>query len=164
MAPVTLRIEVAKVKACLLPQADVRDGTGNLARHECTPTTRTLVVEENPIAGEHVVGLTIILGDPERIQLCDAVWAARVERSLFILRDGLYEAIKLGGRRLIEPHVVLEATGAHGVEQAQSTERVDIARILRHVKGDLDMRLRTEVVDFGWLDLRYDVYEVRTIR
>jgi hypothetical protein len=26
------------------------------------------------------------------------------------------------------------------------------------------VRLRTEIVDFGWLDLRHDVYEIRTVR
>jgi hypothetical protein len=60
--------------------------------------------------------------------------------------------------------VVLEATCAHGIEKAQGAEGVDIACIFGHVEGDLYVRLRTEVVDFGWLDLRDDVYEVGAIR
>jgi hypothetical protein len=60
--------------------------------------------------------------------------------------------------------VILEATGAHGIEEAQGTERIDVACIFRHVEGDLYVRLRTEIVDFGWLDLRDDVYEIRTVR
>ena len=122
------------------------------------------MVEEDAVACEHVVGFAIIFSDPERIQFCDAIGAARVEWGIFVLRDGLYESIKLRSRRLVEPHVVLETTGAYGIEQAQGAEGVDIACILRHVKGDFDVRLRTEVVDFGRLDLRDDVYKVGAIR
>ena len=164
MAPVALRIKVAEVEARLLAEADVRDGAGNLARHEGAPTTGALVVEEDAIACVHVVRLAIILGDPKCIQLCDAVRAARIEGSVLVLRDGLYEPVKLGGRRLIEPHVVLEATGAHGIEQTQGTERVDVARILCHVEGDFDVRLRAEIVNLGRLDLRDDVYKVGAVR
>jgi len=96
MAPVTLRVEVTEVQTRLLPEADVRDGTRNLARHKGAPAARALVVEENAIARKHVVGLTIILRDPECIQLCDAVRTARVERGILVLRDGLYETVQLG--------------------------------------------------------------------
>lgn len=95
MAPVALRIEVAKVQARLLPKADVRGGTGNFARNEGASSTGALVVEENPVASEHVVSLTIVFGDPECIKLRDAVRAARVERSILVLRDGLNQSIKL---------------------------------------------------------------------
>lgn len=164
MAPITLRIEVAEVQARLLPKADVRNCAGNFARHKGAPTAGALMVEEDTVACEHVVGFAIIFGDPERIQFCDAIGAARVEWGIFVLRDGLYEPIKLRSRRLVEPHVVLETTGAYGIEQAQGAECVDIACILRHVEGDFDVRLRAEVVNFSRLDLRDDVYEVGAIR
>jgi hypothetical protein len=60
--------------------------------------------------------------------------------------------------------VLLEAAGAHGVEQTQGTKSVDIASIFGHVEGDLDVRLCAEVVDLGWLDLRDDIHEVGAIR
>ncbi len=164
VAPVTLRIKVAKVQTRLLPKADVRDGTGNLARHERTSTTGALVVEENAIASVHVVSLTIVFRDPECIELRDTVGAARVEWSVFVLRNGLNQPVKLGSRGLVEPYVVLEAAGAYGIEKAQGTECVDIACIFRHVEGDLYVRLCAEIVDFGWLDLREDVHEIRTVR
>lgn len=164
VAPVALRIKVAEVEARLLAEADVCDGTGNLARHEGAATTGTLVVEEDAIACVHVVRLAIILCDPKCIQLCDAVRAARIEGRVLVLRDSLHEPVKLGGRRLIEPHVVLEATGADGIEQTQGTERVDVARILCHVKGDFDVRLRAEIINLRRLDLRDDVDKVGAIR
>jgi hypothetical protein len=163
VAPVTLRIEVAKVQTGLLPKTDVSDGTGNLARHEGASTTRALVVEENAIASVHVVGLTVVFRDPKCIKLRDTVGAARVKRGFLVLRDGLNQAVKLRGRGLIESYVTLEATCAYGIEKAQGAERIDVAGIFRHVEGDLYVRLRTEIVDFGWLDLRHDVYEIRTI-
>lgn len=95
VAPVTLRIEVTKVQARLLPKADIRDGTGNFARNEGPSSTGALVVEENSVASEHVVSLTIVLGDPECIELRDAVRAARVEGSILVLRDRLNQSVKL---------------------------------------------------------------------
>jgi hypothetical protein len=89
VAPVTLRIEVAEVQIGLLPEADVIDGTGNLARHEGVATTRALVVEENAVASVHVVGLTVVICDPECIKFRDTVEAARVKRGVLVLRDGL---------------------------------------------------------------------------
>lgn len=164
MAPVTLRVKVAKVQTRLLPKADVSDGTGNLARHEGASTTRALVVEEDAIASVHVVGLTVVFRDPECIKLGDTVGAARVKRSVFVLGDGLNQSVKLRSRGLVESYVVLDAAGAYGIEKAQGTERIDVTSIFRHVEGDLYVRLRTEIVDFGWLDLRDDVYEIRTVR
>jgi hypothetical protein len=164
VAPITLRVKVAKVQTHLLPKADVGDGTGNLARHEGASTTRALVVEEDAIASVHVVGLTVVLRDPECIKLRDTVGAARVKRSVLVLRDGLNQSVKLRSRGLVEPYVALEAAGAYGIEKAQGTEGIDVACIFRHVEGDLYVRLRTEIVDFGWLDLREDVYEIRTVR
>ena len=118
MTPVTLRIEVAEIQARLLPKADVRDSPGNFSRHEGPSTTGALVVEENAIASVHVVGLAIVFGDPESIKLCDTVRAARVERGILVLRDGLNQSVKLGSRGLVEPHVALKATCAYGIEQA----------------------------------------------
>jgi len=164
MAPITLRIKVAKVQTRLLPKADVGDSAGNLARHEGASTTRALVVEENAIASVHVVGLTVVFRDPECIKLRDTVGAARIKRSVFVLRDGLNQSVKLRSRGLVEPYVVLEATCAYGIEKAQGTDPIDVACIFCHVEGDLYMRLRTEIVDFGWLDLRDDVYEIGTVR
>ncbi len=164
MAPVALGIEVAEVEARLLSEADVCDGASDFARHERAPTARALMVEKDTVARIYIVGLAIVLRNPEGVQLCDAVGAAGVERRILVLRDGLDETVKLRSRRLIESHVVLEAAGAHGVEQTQGTESVDIASIFGHVEGDLDVRLCAEVVDLGWLDLRDDIHKVGAIR
>jgi hypothetical protein len=87
MAPVTLSIEVAEVEARLLSEADVCDSASDFARHECAPTARALVVEEDTVARIHIVGLAIILRNPEGVQFGDAVGAAWVERRVLVLRD-----------------------------------------------------------------------------
>ena len=118
MSPVTLRVKVAKVQARLLPKADVRNSPCDFSRYEGPPTTGALVVEENAIASEHVVGLAVVFGDPESIELCDTVGASRIERGILVLRYRLNQPVELGSRGLVEPYVVLEATGAQGIEQA----------------------------------------------
>ena len=164
MAPVALGIEIAEVKARLLSEADVCNSAGDFTRHERAPTARALVVKEDAVASIYIVGLAIILRNPEGVQFCDAVGAAWVERGVLVLRDSLDETVKLGRRRLIESHMFLEATGAHGVKQTQGTKSVDIASILGHVEGDLDVRLCAEIVDLGWLDLCDDIHKVGAIR
>jgi hypothetical protein len=117
VAPVALGIEIAEVEARLLSEADICDSASDFARHERAPTARALVVEKDAVASIHIVGLAIILRNPEGVQFSDAVGAAGVERRVLVLRDRLDETVKLGSRRLIESHVALKATGAHGIEQ-----------------------------------------------
>ena len=38
---------------------------------------------------------------------------------------------------LVEPRVLLEAAGAHRVEEAQGADAVDVGRVLRHLEGHL---------------------------
>ena len=139
MAPVALSIEIAKVETRLLSESDICNGTSDFARHKRAPTARALVIEEDTVARVHVVGLTVVLRNPEGIQFCNAVGAAGVEWRVLVLRDGLDKTIKLGSRRLIKSHVVVETTGTHCVEETQGTESVDIASVLGHVERDLDV-------------------------
>ena len=122
------------------------------------------MVEEDAIASVHVVGLTVVFRDPECIKLRDTVRAAWIKRSVFVLRDRLNQSVKLRSRGLVESQVVLEAACAYGIEKAQGAEPIHVACIFGHVEGHLYVRLRTKIVDFGWLDLRDDVYEIRTVR
>ena len=117
MSPVTLGIEIAEVEARLLSEADICDSASDFPCDERAPTAWALVVKEDAVASIHIVGLAVILRNPEGVQFRDAVGAAGVERRVLVLRNRLDETVKFGSRRLIESHVVLEATGAHGVEQ-----------------------------------------------
>ena len=163
MSPISLRVQVAQVQAPLLPKADVCRGARDLARHKGAATTRALVVEKDTVARIHAVRLPVVLADPERVQLCNAIRGARVERRVLVLRDALHEPVQLRSGRLVEAHVSLESARPHSVEQAKRAEPVDVAGVLGHLERDLDVRLRAEIVDFGRLDLGDDVHQVGAI-
>src|SRR5215469_3290957 len=73
MAPVAARLQVAEVHAVLQPDADAREGAGDLARHERLAADRRLVVEEDPAAGVHSVRLAVIDRDPVCVELGDPI-------------------------------------------------------------------------------------------
>ena len=50
-----------------------------------TTTARGFVVKQDAVAGEHVIGLAVVLDGPVGVKLSDAVRGARVERGGFLL-------------------------------------------------------------------------------
>lgn len=64
---------------------------------------------------------------------------------------------------LIELDMLGQTARANRVEKTKRAQRIDLARILGHVKGDLDMGLRGKVVDFRGTHLRDDVHETSAI-
>src|SRR3546814_7627231 len=83
-----------------------------------TTLFRSLVVEEDSVAGVHPVGLAIVHGDPVGIELRDGIGAARVERRGLALRHFLHEAVQFGGAGLVEPGLVAHAQQPDRLEQA----------------------------------------------
>lgn len=75
--------------------------------------------------------------------------------------DDLAVEFRRGG--LVKADVLLKAACTDGVEQTEGAEAVDVASVLGHLKGDLYVRLGTQVVDLGRLNLRDDVHEVGAI-
>jgi len=69
MPPITLSVDVSEVKGFLLSEVNVGNGTGDLAGDEGDSPPGALVVEQDSVAGEHVVSLTVVLDDPEAVQL-----------------------------------------------------------------------------------------------
>ena len=65
-APVALGINVADPQALVKTVSDACCSHGNFSGNEFKATARALVVEENPRAGEHVVGFAVVTGDFER--------------------------------------------------------------------------------------------------
>ncbi len=56
----------------LLAQGNLGDGASDLSGDERLSTTRALVVKEDAVASVHAIGLTVVDGDPESIQLGNA--------------------------------------------------------------------------------------------
>ena len=163
MSPITLCIKVSQIQARLFPQRDIRRSPRNFPRHKSPSPPWALVVEQDPVASEHTVRLTVVDDDPVRVELCTAIWRARVERSGFALRSLDNLAVQLGGGCLVEFDMFFETAGAHSIKETEGAQPVDITSVFCHLKGDLDMRLRTEVVDLGRLDLSDDVDEVGAV-
>src|ERR1700732_3281795 len=82
---------------------DGGDCARNFARHESFAATRALVIEQDAVACAQAVALAIIYGRPKGKNLCHAVRAARPERSLLGLRDGLRLAEHFAARGLVKP-------------------------------------------------------------
>ena len=150
VAPVAPRVEVAEVEPLLQAVPDAPDRARDLARHEGLAAARRLVVEQDAVDGEEAVRLAVVDRHPVGVDLRGGVRAARVERRRLVLGHLLRAAEHLRGRRLVDPRPDLQL--ADRLEQAHGAEAGDLARVLRHVEGDLDVALRAEVVDLVRVD------------
>src|SRR5712692_4607779 len=157
MAPVALRVEVAEEEALLQPQLDARQRARDLARDEGLAAHRALVVEEDPVAGVHAVGLAVVHRDPVRVELRDRIGATGIERCGLGLRRLAREAVELGGGRLIEARLLLEAEDAHRFQHAQRPERIGVGGVFRLFEAHRDVGLRGAVVDLIGKHLLDDV-------
>ena len=90
MSPITPGVEVTEVKALLLAQGDICRGPRNLTSDEGPSSSRALMVKQDTIAGIHPIGLSVVDGDPERVELGDTVGGTGIERGrlgLWCLND-----------------------------------------------------------------------------
>ncbi len=77
-----------------------------------------------PRGTEDAIALAVIDRHPVRVQLGHAIRAARVERGVLDLRDGLHLAEHFRGRRLVEADLrVDQADGLEQVDRAQAGDR-----------------------------------------
>lgn len=97
MSPVPLGFEIAQVEDFFLSEGDGSHGTGYFAGQEGFSSKRGLVVEENPIACKHPIGLAVVDRGPEGIELGHAIGRTGIEGRLFGLGDFLHLAEKLRG-------------------------------------------------------------------
>ena len=155
ISPVAQTGQVAQVEAILESLGNTGCGQGDLAGNEGLATTLTLVVEEDARTAEHVVGLAILLDNPEAIELGYGIGAIGMEGSVLVLRNLLYLAIQLGGRSLIDAAGSLEMVGTDGFEDTQDTGGIHIGRELRRIKADLDVRLGCQIINLVGLNLAH---------
>lgn len=147
-APVTSGREVTEEQPGLQADADPANGAGDLAGHEVLAAARALVVEEDPVAGEQTVSLTVVDSVPVSGALGGGVRGPGVEWGCFRL-----------GRRCGAEHlrrsglIVADAAGlrggrrADGIEEAESAGGDDVGGVIRDLEGDSDMGLSGEIVD-----------------
>ena len=144
VAPVAPGVEVAEVELVLQAGLNARHRAGDLAGHERLAAAFALVVEQDSVDREHVVRLAVVHRDPVAVDLGRAIRRARVKRRLLVLRRGS-RAEHLRTRRLVEPG--RDPRRANRLEQPDRAETRDVAGVVGHLEADLDVALRTEVVD-----------------
>jgi len=147
IAPVTEAVQVAQVEAVLQALADAGSGQRDLPRDEGLASALAFVVEEDARAAEHIVGLAVLLDNPEAVELGHGIGAVGMEGGVLVLGHLLHLAVELGGRGLVDAAGLLETTGTDGLQHAEHAGGVHIGRELGGVEADLHMALCGEVVD-----------------
>ena len=158
IAPVAEAVHIAQVEAVLQALADAGGGKGDLAGDEGLATALALVVEEDAAAAEHIVGLAVLLDNPEAVELGHGIGAVGMEGGVLVLRNFLHLAIELGGAGLIDAAGLLQVAGTHGLEHTEHTGGIDIGRELGRVKADLHVALGGEIVDLVRFNLVNNFY------
>ena len=156
VAPVTEGIEVAELEVVLETTGDTAGCERDLTGDEVVTAALGLVVEEDTVAGEDAVGVTILTHHPEAVLLRNGVRTERMERSRLGLRNRLDLTEKLGSRCLVNAAGLVETCGVYGLEDTKHTECIDVTGVLGGLEGHLYMGLRREVVDLVRLHLKHD--------
>ena len=90
ISPVAQGIQVTQIQLVLQTVSDTCCGKGDFSGNEGLSAALTLMVEENAIAAEHAIALTIILDNPVTIEFCHSVRTARIEGGRLLLWHFLY--------------------------------------------------------------------------
>ena len=97
------------------------------------------MIEQDPIARKHAIGLAVVNDDPVRVKLRAAIRRARIERRGLTLGRLDDLTVQLGCGRLVEFDMLFKTAGADSVEKAKGTEPVDVASVFGHLERDFDM-------------------------
>ena len=100
------------------------------------------MVEEDPVAGVHVVGFAVIDRNPISVELGHPVRRAWVEGGGFALGYRLHQAVELGGGGLVNTGAVGHPQEANRFQQTQGPDTVRVGGVFRHIKADLDVAHR----------------------
>ncbi len=95
-------VQVAQLEELDDAERDLGNRPRDLARHKGFSSPGTLVVEQDTVDGEHVVGLPEVDHAPEREELCHSVWGSGVEGGLFCLGHFLNFSVQLGRGSLFD--------------------------------------------------------------
>ena len=83
MSPITPGVEVTEVKTLLLAEGDICRSPRNFTSDEGPSSSGALMVKQDTITGIHPIGLPVVDGDPEAVELGDTVGGTGVERGSF---------------------------------------------------------------------------------
>src|SRR5262249_48904918 len=98
-----------------------------------------------PIGDKHPVCLAVVNCGPVSKELRYGIWRARGKWCRLVLWSHRCSSEELGGRGLI--HFGVRFLFANGLEQPQSAYRIDVRRVLWHLKAHLNVALAGQVID-----------------
>ncbi len=120
------------------------------------------MVEQDAARSEDAVALAVVDRHPVRIELGDAVGAARIEGRRLRLRDGLHLAEHLRGGGLVETD--LRVDDADRLQEVHRAPARDVERGQRLLERDADEALRREIVNLVGLRLLDEADRAREVR
>ena len=109
------------------------------------------MIKENAVAGKHVVGFTVIYGNPIRVKLGSSIRALRVKWSGFTLGSRVFQTSKQFRCRCLVI-AAIPAVDAKGLQKLQSGHTRSFRRILRDLKGNTHMGLGSQIVNLSGAD------------
>src|SRR4029077_2591417 len=131
VAPVTFGVQISQLDNVLFTAINPYQLPNDLLGYELVATTWAFVVEQNPVAGKHVIALAVVHHRPVGELLCNRVRAARIKRCLLVLRN-LLDSEEFARASLIELDGIVNAPS--GIKKTQSSQRVRVGRIGRILK------------------------------
>ena len=163
VAPVAEAVEVTKIQAVLLVLGDTGGGKRNLAGHKGFSTTFRFMVKEDARTAEHVVRFAVFLDNPKSVKFSHGIWAIRMERGIFVLRDFFYLAIEFAGRCLVDAASLFQVVGTDSFQNAEHARSIYVGGKFRGIKRNLHMALRGKVVNFGRLHLAHHLHKAHGV-
>jgi hypothetical protein len=122
------------------------------------------VIEQDPVAGIHSIGLAIINGNPIGVKFGDSVWASGIKWSRLTLGDFLDKAIKFTGGSLINTGAFNQAKQPHCLKNSKRAHCIAIGGIFRAFKAYCDMALGAKIVNLIRLYLLYNSNQIGRVR
>ena len=163
VAPVPQAGQVAQIQLVLLALGNAGRRQRDLAGDEGLAPALGLVVEQNAGAGKHAVGFPVLLGDPEAVLLGHRVGAVGVEGGVLVLGHLLHLAEQLGRGGLVDAAGLGQAAQPHRLQDAQHAGGVHVGGVFGHVKADLHVALRRQVVDLVGADAADDRHQAHRV-
>ena len=118
------------------------------------------MVEQDAVAGINAIGFAVVDRDPVGVHLGHRIRTSGVERGGFLLRSFLHQTVEFGRRGLVETGLLLQFQDADGLQNAQTTQGINVRRVFGALKADRHMGLGAQVVDFIGLRFLNDANQV----
>jgi hypothetical protein len=116
-----------------------------------------------PLQAIQAPGFAVVHGGPVREQLGHAIRAARVEGGVLRLRHLGGSAEQFARAGLVEARAMRQTQRAHGLQQPQRAQAIDVGGVLRLLEADGHVAHGAQVVDLVGLHLLHDAQQAGTV-